>query len=53
MTSFSICIIAQLSERIFRFMYFRNLSSQSHVLSFSEFLNSMPDVLVAGSESDG
>ena len=40
----------QLSDHIFRFMYFRHFSSQLHVLSFSECLNVMPDVLVAGSE---
>ena len=31
-------------------MYFRHISFQSHVLSFSECLNAMPGVLVAGSE---
>ena len=31
-------------------MYFRHFSFQSHVLSFSEYLNAMPSVLVAGSE---
>ena len=40
----------QLSDGIFRFMYFRHFSSQSHVLSFSECLNLMPGVLVAESE---
>ena len=40
----------QLSDRIFRFMYFSHFSSQSHVLSFSECLNVMPGVLVAGRE---
>ena len=42
--------LTQLSDRIFQFMYFRDLSSQLHVLSFSECLNVMPGVLVAGSE---
>ena len=37
-TGFSICIIVQLSDGMFRFMYF---SSQSHALSFSECLNAM------------
>ena len=46
LTGFSI-YIAQLADRIFRFMYFRHFSSQSHVLSFSECLNAMPGVLVA------
>ena len=41
---------AQMSDRIFRFMYFRHFSSQSYVLSFSEYLNVIPSVLVAGSE---
>ena len=50
LTGFSICIITQLSDRIFRFMYYRHFSSQSHVLSCSEYLNAMPSVLVAGSE---
>ena len=40
----------QLSDRICRFMYFRHFSSQSHVLSFSECLNAMLGVFVAGSE---
>ena len=42
--------LTQLSDRLFRFMYFRHLSSQSHVLSFSECLNAMRGVLLAGSE---
>ena len=46
--------LTQLSDRIFRFIYvhifFRHFSSQSNVLSFSECLNKMPGVLVAGSE---
>ena len=46
LTGFSI-YIAQLPDRIFRFMYFRHFSSQSHVLSFSECLNAMTGVLVA------
>ena len=50
LTGFLICIVAQLSDRIFPFMYFRHFSSQSHVLSFSECLNTMPGVLVAGSK---
>ena len=33
-----------------RFMYFRHFSFQSHILSFSECLNAMLSVLVAGSE---
>ena len=45
---------AQLSDRIFQFMYFRHFSSQPQVLSFSEYLNAMPSVfasvLVAGRE---
>ena len=44
------CIAAQLSDRIFQFMCFRHFSSQSQVLSFSEYLNTIPSVLVAGSE---
>ena len=40
----------QMSDHIFRFMHFRHFSSQLHVLSFSECLNAMPGVLVAGSE---
>ena len=48
LTGFLVCIIAQLSGRIFRFLYFRHLSSQSHVLSFSACLNTMLDVLEAG-----
>ena len=31
-------------------MYFRHFYSQLHVLSFSECLNAVPGVLVAGSE---
>ena len=52
LTGFSICIIAQLSDRIIQSRYFRHFSSQSHVysVSFSECLNTMPGVLVAGSE---
>ena len=42
LTDFSICIIAELSDRIFRFKYFGNFSSQLHVLNFSECLNAMP-----------
>ena len=38
----------QLSNHIFRFIYFRHFSSQSDVLSFSECLNAMPGVLVTG-----
>ena len=40
----------QLSDCIFRFMYFRHFSSQSHVLSVSEYLNAISSVLVAVSE---
>ena len=40
----------QLSDCIFRFMYFRHFSFQSHVLGFSECLNVMPGVLVVESE---
>ena len=46
LTGFSICIIAQVSDRIFRFMHFR----QSHVVSFSGFLDTMLGVLLVGSE---
>ena len=42
LTGFLICIITHLSDRTFRFMYFRHFFSQSHVLSFSECLNAMP-----------
>ena len=52
LTGFSICIIAQLSDCIIQSRYLRHFSSQSHVysVSFSESLNTMPGVLVAGSE---
>ena len=41
---------AQMSDRTFQFVYFRDFSSQSHVLNFAEYLTVMPSVLVAGSE---
>ena len=41
----------QLSDHIFRFLYFGHFSSQLHVLSFSVCLNVMLGVSVAGSES--
>ena len=50
LTGFLICVIAQLSDCILRFMYFRHFSSQSHVLRFSECLKTMLGVLVAGSK---
>ena len=40
----------ELSDWIFRFMYFKHFSSQSHVVTFSECLNPMHSVVVAGNE---
>ena len=47
---FAFNIIAQLSDCLFQFMYFRHFSPQSHVLSLSECLNGMPGILVVGIE---
>ena len=47
LTDFSICIAPNC--QIAFFVYFRDFSSQSRILSFSEYLNAMLSVLVGGS----